>query len=159
MKVQVLENDKIVLYLYNYFFKSTEKDIITRKIKEIFLKLIKYYNINMGGVYNVLVYENSIYGTVLEIEKTSELLFNPDLIDIKVKMYKNVDFYFKTPDYFILKSYQNVYYENNNYYINLKDLDNLVSFLEFGTIDYVVDTSYLKKKIFIQWYLFLNIQI
>ena len=150
MKVQVLENDKIVLYLYNYFFKSTEKDIITRKIKEIFLKLIKYYNINMGGVYNVLVYENSIYGTVLEIEKTSELLFNPDLIDIKVKMYKNVDFYFKTPDYFILKSYQNVYYENNNYYINLKDLDNLVSFLEFGTIDYVVDTSYLKKKIFIQ---------
>ncbi len=151
MKVQVLENEKIVLFLYNYFFKTLEKEDVVKEVKQIFLKLIKYYKLNMSGVYNVLVYENAKYGIILEIEKTSELLFNPDLIDIKVKIYKDFDFYFKTKDYFILKNYKNIYYENGYFYINLKDItDSLMLIEEFGTIDYNFEKYDLSKKIFIQ---------
>lgn len=45
MKIKILEDEKIVLYLYDYFFNTLEKDQITKEIKKIFLKLIKYYEI------------------------------------------------------------------------------------------------------------------
>ena len=150
MKALLKENEKIVLYLYNYFFKSTLKNDIVSDIKQIFIKLIKYYNYKLGGVYNVLVYENLKYGTILEIEKKDELLFNPDLIDIKVKIYKDTNFYFKTNDYFILEEYKNIYYDNNNYYINILDIDNLNKVLEFGEIIYSLAPNFLDEKIFIK---------
>ncbi len=150
MKALLKENEKIVLYLYNYFFKSTLKNDIVSDIKQIFIKLIKYYNYKLGGVYNVLVYENLKYGTILEIEKKDELLFNPDLIDIKVKIYKDTNFYFKTKDYFVLEEYKNIYYDNNNYYINILDIDNLNKVLEFGEIIYSLAPNFLEEKIFIK---------
>ena len=132
MKIQVQDSDKIILYLYNYFFKSEEKDIIVREIKKIFIRLIKNYHFKIGGIYDVLVYENKDYGTILEIEKKEELLFNPDLIDIKVRIIKDIDFYYKTSDYFIIENYNNIYYQDSYYYLKLNDKLDLVSLSEFG---------------------------
>ncbi len=150
MKTLILDNNKIVVYLYNYFFKSSLKNDIIKEIKQLFIRLIKYYNYNLGGVYNVIILENSKYGTILEIEKTSELLFNPDLIDIKVKINKEVNFYFKTEDYFIIEKFKNIYYDSGEFYINILDIDNLNKYLEFGTIVYSLEDNFLTKKIFIK---------
>ena len=76
MKIKILEDEKIVLYLYDYFFNTLEKDQITKEIKKIFLKLIKYYEIEMGGIYEVFVYENKKYGTILEIIKKEQWNYN-----------------------------------------------------------------------------------
>ena len=159
MRVKILDNEKIVLYLYNYFFKSKEKENITREIKKIFIRLIKYYNLNIGGIYEVLAFENLKYGTILEIEKKEELLFNPDLIDIKVKINHDVNFYFKTKEFSILENLKNIYYDNDFYYINIEGLENTDKVFEYGVIEYSLDTDYLNKKIFVRWYLFLNIHI
>ena len=131
-----MEDEKIVLYLYNYFFKSNDKDIIVKEIKELFLKLIKIYHIKISGIYEVLLYENLKYGTILEIIKKEELLFSKDLIDIKVKIIKNIDIYLKTKDYFILSKYKNIYYFNNYFYININNIDSLINLLEFVEIIY-----------------------
>ena len=159
MRVKILDNEKIVLYLYNYFFKSKEKENITREIKKIFIRLIKYYNLNIGGIYEVLAFENLRYGTILEIEKKEELLFNPDLIDIKVKINHDVNFYFKTKEFSILENLKNIYYDNDFYYINIEGLENTDKVFEYGVIEYSLDIDYLNKKIFVRWYLFLNIHI
>ena len=159
MRVKILDNEKIVLYLYNYFFKSKEKENITREIKKIFIRLIKYYNLNIGGIYEVLAFENLKYGTILEIEKKEELLFNPDLIDIKVKINHDVNFYFKTKEFSILENLKNIYYDNDFYYINIEGLENTDKVFEYGVIEYSLDSDYLNKKIFVRWYLFLNIHI
>ena len=159
MRVKILDNEKIVLYLYNYFFKSKEKENITREIKKIFIRLIKYYNLNIGGIYEVLAFENLKYGTILEIEKKEELLFNPDLIDIKVKINHDVNFYFKTKEFSILENLKNIYYDNDFYYINIDGLENTDKVFEYGVIEYSLDIDYLNKKIFVRWYLFLNIHI
>ena len=159
MRVKILDNEKIVLYLYNYFFKSKEKENITREIKKIFIRLIKYYNLNIGGIYEVLAFENLKYGTILEIEKKEELLFNPDLIDIKVKINHDVNFYFKTKEFSILENLKNIYYDNDFYYINIEGLENTDKVFEYGVIEYSLDIDYLNKKIFVRWYLFLNIHI
>ncbi len=146
MKIQVID-EKIVLYLYNYFFKSTEKDIIIKEIKKIFIRLIKNYHIKIGGIYNVIAYENLNYGTVLEIEKIEELLFNPDLIDIKVRVIKNQDFYFKTDDYFLIENYNNIYYQDGYFYLKLTDDLNLISLIEYGSIEYNLDDKIKKMKL------------
>ncbi len=150
MRVKILDNEKIVLYLYNYFFKSKEKENITREIKKIFIRLIKYYNLNIGGIYEVLAFENLRYGTILEIEKKEELLFNPDLIDIKVKINHDVNFYFKTKEFSILENLKNIYYDNDFYYINIEGLENTDKVFEYGVIEYSLDIDYLNKKIFVR---------
>ena len=139
MKIKVIDSDKIILYLYNYFFETEEKAIIVREIKKIFIRLIKNYHFKIGGIYDVLVYENKDYGTILEIEKCEELLFNPDLIDIKVRIIKDLDFYYKTSDYFIIEKYNNIYYQDSYYYLKINDKLDLISLSEFGNIEYNLD--------------------
>ena len=144
MKIEV-DNAKIIIYLYNYFFKNYEKKSLVDEIKKIFLRLIKYYDIEIKGVYEVLIYQNDKYGTILEIIKQEELLFPNDFIDIKVKFYKNINFYLRTKDYFILKDYSNVKYYNGYYYINILDVDNILKVLEFTKILYKEKDNYLDK--------------
>ncbi len=141
MKIQVID-EKIVLYLYNYFFKITPTDTLTKEIKKIFIRLIKNYHFKLGGIYNVLVYENPYYGTILEIEKIEELLFNPDLIDIKVRVINNQNFYFKTDDYFIIENYNNIYYQDGYYYLKLNDKTKITSLIEYGSIEYNLDKGF-----------------
>ena len=149
MKLVINEDEKIVLYLYDYFF-NLEKENITREIKELFLKLIKYYSLKLNGIYEVLLFENSKYGTILEINKIKELLFNKDVIDIKVKIYKKANIYLKTKDYFILEKYKNIYSKDNNYYININDVDKIINLIEFIDIIYKEKDNYLNKMLFIK---------
>lgn len=150
MKLVIDEDEKIVLYLYDYFFNLSEKENVTKKIKKIFLKLIKYYSLKINGIYEVYLYENNKYGTVLEIKKQAELLFNPDIIDIKLKIYKNVNFYLKTNNYFILEIYKNIYYKDNFYYIKIDEIDNINNLIEYVDIIYKEKDNYLNKMVFIK---------
>lgn len=142
MKVVVNDDEKIVLYLYNYFFVYDEKRDMVREIKELFIKLIKYYSLEMGGIYTVLTYENDKYGTVLEIKKQEDILFNKDLIDIKVKIIPKSKFILKTKDFDIFKNYRNIYYFDEEYYINIDDIDDITNVIEF------VEIIYTEKDIF-----------
>ena len=72
------------------------------------------------------------------------------MIDIKVKINKEVNFYFKTEDYFIIEKFKNIYYDSGEFYINILDIDNLNKYLEFGTIVYSLEDNFLTKKIFIK---------
>lgn len=143
MKIE-LTNEKIVVYLNNYYFNTSDKDKLIREIKDLFIKLIKIYKLSFSGIYKVNLYENKIYGSILEIIKQEELLFSRDLIDIKVSVKKNNDIYLKTSDYFVLANYQNIYYKDNNYYLNILDTSNYLKLIEFCKIVYNIEKSDLK---------------
>ncbi|MBQ8472180.1 MAG: hypothetical protein IJ501_01610 [Bacilli bacterium] len=149
MKIEIID-EKIVLYLYNYFFKSLDRDNITKEIKDIFIRLIKYYKLKINGIYEVLVYENKSYGTILEIVKLEELLFHPDLIDIKVKIFKDINIYLKTNNYFILDKFKDIYYKDNNYYIDIKNINNIINIIEFIDIIYNEKDNYLDNMLLIK---------
>lgn len=149
MKLDI-QNEKIVVYLYNYFFKTKEKDKLVKEIKNIFLKLIKNYDLNINGRYEVYVYENSKYGTILEIFEKDELLFPKELIDIKVKIMDKTNIYLKTNNYFVLEKYNNIYYFDSYFYINILDINNLINIIEFVDIIYNEKDNYLDKMIFIK---------
>ena len=150
MKVKVNEDEKIVIYMHNYFFKSTSSETITREVKDLFIKLIKYHNIKISGIYNVYIFENEKYGTILEIESKEQLLFNPDLIDIKVKLCKETNIYLKTNNYFILDKYQNIYYFDNYFYIDISNVLNLLDIIEFVDIIYDKDYEFLNNMLLIK---------
>lgn len=143
MKIE-LTNEKIVVYLNNYYFNNSDKDKLIREIKNLFIKLIKIYKLSFSGIYKVNLYENKIYGSILEIIKQEELLFSRDLIDIKVSVKKNNDIYLKTSDYFVFANYQNIYYKDNNYYLNILDTSNYLKLIEFCKIVYNIEKSDLK---------------
>ena len=149
MKREII-GEKVVLYLYNYFFKSLDRDNITKEIKDIFIRLIKYYKLKINGIYEVLVYENKSYGTILEIVKLEELLFHPDLIDIKVKIFKDINIYLKTNNYFILDKFKDIYYKDNNYYIYIKNINNIINIIEFIDIIYNEKDNYLDNMLLIK---------
>ena len=149
MKIEIID-EKIVLYLYNYFFKSLDKDNITKEIKDLFIRLIKYYKLKINGIYEVLVYENKKYGTILEIIKQEELLFHKDLIDIKVKIFKDVNIYLKSDNYFIFDKFKNIYYKDNNYYIDIKNINKLINIIEFIDIIYNEKDNYLDNMLLIK---------
>ena len=150
MKIKILTKEKIILYLNNYFFKNLEKDNLTKEIKKLFIKLIKYYQLDFNGIYEVLMFENIKYGTILEITKLGDLLFTNNLIDLKVKIIKNSNFYLKSSDYFIFKDYKKVYYYDNNYYLNIKEIDNILKLIEFCEIIYNKKDNFLQNMLLIK---------
>ena len=148
MKIEYLDN-KLIIYLRNSFFKNYDIKELTKDIKELFSKLLYYYKIELSGLYEVMIYDNKKYGSILEIIKKEDL-FNPNVIDIKLKLFKDKDFYFKTNDFFILSSYNNIYYDNNDYYININNIDDINKVIEFGNILYNKKDNYLISKYFIK---------
>ena len=166
MKIE-LTNEKIVVYLNNYYFNTSDKDKLIREIKNLFIKLIKIYKLSFSGIYKVNLYENKIYGSILEIIKQEELLFSRDLIDIKVSVKKNNDIYLKTSDYFVFENYKNIYYKAStkefleecekkffflfDTYLNalnkkdtILDTSNYLKLIEFCKIVYNIEKSDLK---------------
>ena len=144
MKIEV-NDELIIIYLRNTFFDDLERKELILRIKEVFIRLIEYYNFNLKGSFECFLYENIKYGTILEIKNHDKLLFPRDLIDIKVKIYKNHRFYFKTQDYFIINKYNNIYYDGEYYYINLDDINNVIELIEHGNFLYKEKDNYLKS--------------
>ena len=148
MKIEYID-DKLIIYLRDYFFKNYDIKELTKDIKELFSRLLYYYKIELSGLYEVMIYDNKKYGSILEIIKKEDL-FNPHVIDIKLKLFKDKDFYFKTNDFFILSNYNNIYYDNNDYYININNIDDINKVIEFGNILYNKKDNYLISKYFIK---------
>ena len=147
MKIE-LKDDKIILYLYDYFFENNDKKKILTEIKNIFAKLIECYHIDIKGMYDVNAYENKRYGTVLEIISKEQLLFHPELVDIKLKFYKDANFYLKTKDYFNFSKLKKIYFDNNYYYQNIDNYNNIINLIEFTDLIYnEKDINFNKMKL------------
>ena len=93
MKIE-FNDDKTIIYLYQYHLDYNDIKKLNEQIKNIFLKVIKKYNINFFGLSKVDIFENSKYGCILEIEKIySNDFFNTEIIDLKIIVHKNIPFY------------------------------------------------------------------
>ena len=135
MKIDYLEKN-IIIYLYKYKLNLDNIELLSNDIKNLFIKLIRVYKLELSGLIEVTIYENVSYGYVLEIRKLDYFDYQDDIIDLKINILNDCDFYFKCDDYFLLQEYQNVYYKNNCFYVNIKDINNLLELIEHGNIVY-----------------------
>ena len=134
-----LDNNKIVLYVIN---KKVDFDIFSKEkieefIKKIILKLRKK-DYKIAGFYNVKVYQNNNYGFIMGLEKESDLDFFPDLIDLKLNIFYDSDFYLEFDDYFFVDKYVDIFRLKDKWYLNIKDLSDkeFIQLSEFGNINY-----------------------
>lgn len=132
MKIKY-QSDLIIIYLYKHFLEYDNKDKLHHEIKEIFINLIKNYNLDLFGYFKVDIYENKKYGCILEINKIYS--DNSDYIDLKVILHHNTKFYLVMNEYYFL-NIEHVKYHNNNFYLDIDNIENLDNYIEFGEIYY-----------------------
>lgn len=142
MKIE-FKKDKTIVYLYKYELSFDNIEKLNKEIKNIFIKLIKVYNLDLHGFLKVYVYCNKIYGYVLEIET---LYDDSDFeaIDLKLVIYENCEFYFKTNDYFLINKFDRIYYGDDSFYVNLCEIENIINLIEHGEIVYDFDKNKYK---------------
>lgn len=68
MKVMKLDQENVVIFLPNFSFDVLNRDVLEDYFKELFLKLEDCYEIEMNGFYQIDIYMDSNYGTVVKIE-------------------------------------------------------------------------------------------
>jgi len=118
MKIIINNEDSFILFfndLNNINLDNYEE------FKEVFLKLKKYYNINIYGFYNVIVYIDKYYGKILKIDKDNELDLFYKQVDMNIVI-KNENFLYKINDYFFINNLNNfnIYFYNNDFYLEIK---------------------------------------
>ena len=88
---------------------------------------------------------------VIEFINLDSLDFFPDLIDLKLHIYKNDLMFLEFDDYFVIKKYKKVYYKDNKFYIDINDFTkyDLTMLSEFYNIIYNV--SFDDYKILVIW--------
>lgn len=132
MKIEFIDN-KIILYLYQYRLSFDNKDKLNKEIKTIFLKLIKKYQLDLFGFNKVSIYENKIYGCIIEIENIGVDNYFREIIDLKIEIYNSVPFVFEfDDDYF----FENLERYNNKYYKEIKSNAEILKYIEYGKIIY-----------------------
>jgi len=142
MKIEFKE-EKTIVYLHRYHLSLDDLEKLNKEIKNIFIKLIKNYHLKLNGYLKVEVFCNKIYGYILEIEH----LYEDDdftTTDLKLVIYDDCEFYFKTTDYFLIKNSQEIYHDSKYFYTNLKYINNLIEIIEFGEILYNLDVQKYK---------------
>lgn len=134
MKIKI-NNEVITVYLYNYELNLVNNLELTKQIKEVLNKIMKLYEIDLSGMYNVIIYENKCYGYILEIVRIKEFEYS-DFIDLKIKIKRDQPFYLIVDNYKYVENCHNVYFNNNLYVVNILELDNVNSVFEVGDIIY-----------------------
>jgi len=142
MKVKY-QNNKIIIYLYNELIDVSHLDEINDKIKNIFIRLMKRYDVNFFGYSIVNVYYNKKYGIILEIVKLYDNEYGT--IDLKVILYRNVTMYLVFDDIYFDYRGKNYYYKNKKFYLNVENIDNICKYIEYSdAIYYDIDKKLIK---------------
>lgn len=107
MKIDFINNAYIVyLNKYNIIdmdFSNTK--VLEKNLKDLLLRLKKYYKIDIKGYYNITVYIDEYYGAVLKIEEDNDYYdYFDDTIAIRMKKVKS-NFVYEVDDSSYIDSY------------------------------------------------------
>lgn len=151
MKVDIIDENNIIVFLNQFFIKDMnflDKNLLEDQFRKLFLKLKDIYNIEINGYYDINIYIDKYYGSILEIKKEEieYLDYFDDQIDMRIIISKYSIFLYKIIDIFeipkdILKNSIIYKYQNNLYLELKKKIDNIEmgkllenSFLVYGVV-------------------------
>ena len=135
MKIEY-NDGKIIVYLYQYILSFNNRELLNNEIKNLFIKLIRKYHLNLFGYNNIFIYENKLYGSVIEIDNRSVDNYYSDIIDIKMTIYNDVKFSFIFDNDELIDISNEMYHLNNHYYLDIKRKEDIYKYIEYGKIIY-----------------------
>lgn len=133
MKIE-LNDDTVIIYLYNNKVDINNIDEINKLVKDIFIKLIKRYQLDYFGLSKVTIYHNKNYGLVMEIVKIYSSEYYHKTIDLKLTIYKDTLMYLEFDDYLFSSKPKNLIIKNNKYYLNIDSISNINKYIEYGRL-------------------------
>lgn len=142
VKLKYVSNTHFVIYINKDMIDVdiNKKEEIESFIKDLVIDIKRIFGYKIRGMLDVNVYHNIKYGMVIEFIKLDSLDFFPDLIDLKLHIYKNALMFLEFDDYFVIKKYKKIYYKDNKFYIDINDFTkyDLTMLSEFYNIIYNV---------------------
>ena len=145
MRVMKLDQEDVVIFLPNFSFDLLNRDVSEDYFRDLFLKLEDCYEIEMNGFYQIDLYTDSNYGTVVKIEGDDIPYF--DYFDHQVEMSIHVNkencFLYQVEDILDLPSEilekSSFYQYQNSFFIQLNEAvskPNYIRLLEYGSLVY-----------------------
>lgn len=118
MRVLTDYDDNVELYLnkhYDEVINFEDKDDLEIYFRELFLKLKRYYNVNLIGFYNITIYNDKNYGNIIKIDNDNfdYCDYFGNQIDMKISIEKDSTFVYKITD--ILNFNENLLYKLKTY--------------------------------------------
>lgn len=141
------DNDDFTLYIQGV--KLDDIDNLKKYLKEKVLVLKKKYFKDISGFYNVDVYSNDRIGLIINFDREEGFDFLRDIIDLNVKVHENSSVYLEFDDIFLIDSFNDIYFFNNKFYIDVFCLNdvNFFKLLEFSNFVYGKKLEKLKTKL------------
>lgn len=135
MKINFINNDKVVVFLNKYYYtfdKSTIEECLTKVLK----RLKKIYNIELYSTFNVDCYINDNYGIILVIKREYDpFSMYSKKTNLNIKFYDKSLFLYEIDDYFIKDKINcNTYIYKNKIYVDTKNV--------FAVIEHVNNILY-----------------
>ena len=136
MKV-VFKDNKIIVFLN----KKLDLDKVNLDIyfKKLYLKIKNKYNLELNGYYDINVYIDNNYGSIIEIENEDLDYYNYfNQIDMEIKVNKTTFLYEIDYEYLDkeLLSKSIIYKQNNKLYFKITDKNILNKIIECSKIIY-----------------------
>ena len=117
-----------------YYYKDIGDSSLYDEVKEIIKSIQK--RLKLKGFYKVLVINKNI-GLFIELKRIEDSFYK-NTLDLKIEI-KDLDVYYKTTDYFVIKDMPDIRYKDGMYYCKVDDsFDEILEKVEFG--DFVFDT-------------------
>ena len=146
----VIDNNKFVVFL-NKKFDLDDKIKLEKYFKELFHKLKNKYNIEVNGYYNIDIYADKYYGTIIEMENEDlEYYTYFNQIDMEINVFKS-NFYYEINYNFLDKNILNkvvCYKYNDKIYLKIKeDIDEITlsKLLEYSNVLYGEEVEKITK--------------
>lgn len=103
MKLEKLSDDSLIVFLNKFYidkYKFSIKDNLEDYFRNLFKILNNYYNIEITGYYDIKIYQDNIYGFILDIRREDLDFYGyyDDHIDMKISILKDNKFIFKIDD-------------------------------------------------------------
>ena len=142
----VIDNNKFIVFL-NKKFDLDDKVKLEKCFKDLFYNLKNKYNIEVNGYYNINVYADKYYGTIIEMENEDlEYYTCFNQIDMEINVFKS-NFYYKIDYSFLNKDILDkcyCYEYNNQIYLKIKDsIDKITlsKLLEISNVSYGLEAE------------------
>ncbi len=137
MKIEQISENDYKLYIYS---NRLDKDNFTGEIKKLIKNIQK--KLNLSGFYKVTACfkDCGLFLHLLKIEDS----FYKNSLDLRIVMDEELDVYFKTKDYFMIKDINMVRYFEDYYYGLVDDsFDKILEKVEFGDFVFGYDITEL----------------
>lgn len=120
-----------------YYYKNIDNKALYDEVKELIKGIQK--RLKLKGFYKAIVINKNI-GLFIQLKKIEETFYK-NTLDLKIEI-KDLDVYYKTEDYFVIKGLSNIKYKDGMFYCVVDEsFDKILEKVEFG--DFIFEIQWV----------------